>query len=166
MEQYGKSKRNWFIAALFASFSLVAAVPGIIFSAMHGWYFLMAVAIAFAAFGFYGSPLFWVAFGNRCALGGVLRAVASGLLTVPAISAQLGSNPKTVSDQLRTAIGRGYLPGYVFDGTALRKIVAAKPTPISVVCPFCGATAEITGQERKCPWCSCQIPYPSSRDGA
>ena len=91
-----KDIRNKLIISIVASVLLVVGIPIIIFSATSSFWLGLVVGIIFVVFGFYGSPMLWVSFGNLKSLQRVVDAVLEDNLTsIEDIARQLQISERT-----------------------------------------------------------------------
>ncbi len=157
MERIDRDLRKYLIFSLIASIMLPLGIIGIIWGASGQMYILMAVGIAATVFGFYGTPLFWVAYGQR---RGYLRLVLAvrreNVLSVADLSRHLYESEEEIRRRIKVCLDNCYLLGYIFDGDTLRLNTNENPAEemMSVTCPSCGALYTYTVLERAvCPWC-------------
>ena len=161
-----KHTNAWFWASLIVSVAFVAAIPGLVLSAVHGITFLLVICIVCLAGGFYAMPLLWINFGNTVGFKRLLVAVdAENLYSVEELSNHLGKTPAQVRSQLKAAIQKRYITDYLFVDDALvlnenrkqRKKVAGNQ------CRNCGAPLVMTDDGLVCPYCGALFVEPAEQ---
>lgn len=160
MAKIKSSARLWLLIALITSVSFVAAIPLIIISASGGIKWLLIVSIILAAHGFYGTPMYWMAFASKKELSNILALIeVQKLRSVKDISQQTGKDIEYLSEKIRYLISNGYLTGYIFDGEAIKKFVPENEGPkmTNGVCPSCGAPVTLSDGEGQCEYCGTVI---------
>lgn len=156
METIAKSTRKSLILALTFSVLFVIGIPMIPLGAINKIWAVMIAGIVFVAAGFYGTPLLWIGFGNKCGLKRLVYAVErEHLYTVAELSEQLSKKPKEIRSMLDTCFNRRYLTGYRRAGDELvlneRKAQTDELHPVE--CPSCGAKFSFKGTDGACPYC-------------
>lgn len=172
MELALKSEKRSLIIALVLTVMLVVGIPFIVVGAtqMHdnkAFAAMLAIGIAFAVVGFYGSPIGWVRFGNAKQELTVVRAINfEHLHTVADLAQRLSINGKQASDMLNNCIRKGYLTGYIREGDTLvlNENTALTRTTYNVECSHCGASVIIQkGDSKVCPYCGCLLDIPDAK---
>lgn len=158
MEKLNRSARTLFWISLTWSILMVVGIPMIVFGAVNRLWVLMAVGIAFTGGGFYGVPLFWIAYAGKLEQKTLVDAIERlGLRDVPSLAAHLNRPIGSVREKLGTCLSKGYLPDYIRQEDRLIRYVAPAPepekVPHSVLCPCCGARFSYTGMSGVCPYC-------------
>ncbi|MDD6995715.1 MAG: hypothetical protein SPH68_04190 [Candidatus Borkfalkiaceae bacterium] len=156
MDAVEKALKKQLICAIAFSLMFAAGIPMIIFGAVRSAWALMAAGIAFAAAGFYGTPIVWINYGDKVAQRRVVYAVTKEhLLTVQDVAAQLSKTEKDVRNLLSVCFNKGYLSGYVRQGDniALNEAKAPEERKHAAECRFCGAKFAYTGDVAICPYC-------------
>lgn len=179
MDKAVKSRSRRFALAVILSVMLAAGIPMIVVGAigpdgghgaMHaarvGYKVMMGIGIAFTVFGFYGTPMGWVAFGTAHSELTVVTAVKSEhLYTANELAARLGKSEKEALALLTNCVRKGYLTEYKLEGDTLvlNENVALTPTEVHFDCPRCGApVACVTGEKPVCPYCSSPLTPPAN----
>ena len=155
MEKAKRTRKIWLWTAVLTSVSAVVAIPAIIFSALAKSYFLMALAIALVAHGFYGVTFYFLAFARA---GERLRCVRAfteeGLRSYEAIGAYTMMTPAAVRDALAVCLKREYIRGYYLGEERLLPI-ASEVEQCDVVCEYCGTT--LTAGVSECRSCGARV---------
>ncbi len=140
--------------AIFATICFVAGIPTIILCAKNSTIGLIA-GILMVVFGFYGTPLFWISFGQVRELKRIIEAIYLEKLTsVKEISTQLTINPEQVKTQIQKAISQKLLIGFLFDGNELKNNEKlTKNIKASSKCTYCGGTLSKTEDGFVCNYC-------------
>lgn len=159
MKKAKKTWKIWFWVLLATAITGVGGIPGIIFSAIHDQYFLMALCIALVAHAFYGISFYALAMANAGHDVRVIGAVEQyGLCELQQIAAAASLPVETAKQSLQRCVRKGYLPGYQLTDTGIARIVDQRPpepeapryctycgrklSTGDAVCPFCGAPTE------------------------
>ena len=119
-----------------------------------------AIGIAGLVIGFYGCPIGWVGYGNKCALRRLVDAIEEEhLYTVKDLSAQLGVSEKEVLARIDVLFKKRYLLGYrrTADGIELNENKPLSERESTRSCPSCGAKVTFKGTETTCPYCGTHI---------
>lgn len=129
------------------------------------WIAAASLGIALAAFGFYGIPLFWVAYGTARRRTRVYDAInVEYLYNVMDISTQTTIQPATVRDDITWLMNKKYLVGFLFDGANLslneNKQLKKKGFEFSGTCPHCGGTRAVKKEDGiYCAFCNSQLHF-------
>ncbi len=146
------------IFAIFGLFCLIVGIPTIIFGAKASG-LLLALGIIMVVFGFYGSPMLFIAYGNSLTLNRIYNAIVSEKLETTAdISLQLSMTEKQVNEHIQTLITKQYLQGYLFDGQKLtinKKYINLSTS--SSKCPNCGGKMTKTSDGWHCDYCGHKV---------
>lgn len=138
MQAVKKYKTQTFVVAMIASVLGAAAVPGIVLSAVHGVWWLMAICIALVANVFYGGAFYWMAYATAARMTRCVRAITvEGLNRMSDLASYLCCDVKTVSETVRKCMQRGYLNGYLLTQDGVSKIVREPEKPRGCRCPYC-----------------------------
>ena len=162
MQKLTKHRRTAFWWGLILSVLLVLSIPAIPLVAVFDLLYLLPLPLLGIMAGMIAMPLVWIHFASLCSMRRTLIAVQEGITEVNALSLHRGLNTQTVAAQLRQGIDRRYLTGYYFDGSRLTPIRPAAPRVFTVICPQCGATAEISEKKRCCAYCRMPLPLPEN----
>ncbi len=153
MEKAKSAKTNLLIISIIYSVLFVASIPGLVLSAVHKVTALMIICIVILVLGFYTLPVVWIKFGDVCTVYHVVYIIyTERLYDSEQIALQLQIEKKTVCNAIRTAIQKGYLTNFIFDGNVLtpnekKKALAAKK------CPNCGANLTAANGKYVCNYC-------------
>ncbi len=155
-----KDIRNKLIISIVASVLLVVGIPIIIFSATSSFWLGLVVGIIFVVFGFYGSPMLWVSFGNLKSLQRVVDAVLEDNLTsIEDIARQLQISERTAVSYVTQAINKRYITGFIFNGVSLTPNDKTPPKKrvLQNKCNNCGGVLEQTSYGFYCPYCGAKF---------
>ena len=150
-------KKNINIKLILAIFALVCFVGGVpmivIFAKLQP--LLMVLGILMVIFGFYGSPILFIAYGSERQLMRIYNAITIEKLTTnKEISTQLAMTEEQVKSCIQTLVTKQYLKGYLYDGVSLKnneKIIMGN-TKVSK-CPNCGGKMTKTKDGYICEYC-------------
>lgn len=149
-----KSKLIW---ACIGTIALVVGIPLIIVGATKGLWPVLTLGIICVVFGFYGSPMLWISYGECRALKRVVDAVMEENLTsVAEISQHLVLSEDVTKQQITKAINKKYIKGYIFDGETLKTNDKQAPKKKMVQkdkCKNCGGTLTETDEGWVCEYC-------------
>lgn len=155
MDKALAARRVWLWLGVLSSVFAGLAIPAIVLSAIGKSYFLMAVAIALVAHGFYGIPFYFLAFARAGERLRCVRAVTEeGLRSYEAIGAYAMLTPDAVFDALAASLKREYIRGYYLGADRLLPIVSEEK-PSEVVCEYCGTV--LTGSATECHSCGARV---------
>ena len=151
MDKAKRTRSIWLTVLILTSLSGVGGLPGIVFTALGGHFFLMALCIALVAHALYGVTFYAIAFANAACDVRVVGVILDyGLDCPPEISQATGIEEKAASESLARCIRKGYLEGYSYDGWRIEPIIeeirecsycGTRLSPDTVICPSCGANA-------------------------
>ncbi len=162
MKAVEKTLKKLLFFSVLCSCLFVAGIPMIVVGASQSVLAVMIAGIVFTAGGFYGVPVLWVAYAERCSLKRIVYAVEKErLLTVQSIAAQLSRPEKLVRKQLGDCLRKGYLEGYVRQGDAFSVNAAAVDDDAELhaaECRYCGAKFSYRGKIALCPYCGAVNP--------
>lgn len=158
MKSIERKRRSLLIWSIIASVCLPLGIAGTVVGATKGIGVLLGFGIAAIVFGFYGSPVLWIQFGQSGIMRRLVVAVETdNLYTLKEISSAINMNEKETEERIKTAITKRYLVGYLYENGELRvnsnvKKFAEKRT---VVCTACGAkfVADAHSPISVCPYC-------------
>ncbi len=154
MERAKRTRKIWLWVAILTSVSAVAAIPAIVFSALGESYFLMALAIALVAHGFYGVTFYFLAFSRAGERLRCVRAVTEeGLRSYEAIGNYAMITPAAARDSLAACLKREYIRGYYLGDDRLLPIVSEEPREL--LCDYCGTT--VADGTAECPSCGARV---------
>lgn len=151
-----KDIKNKLIISIVATVLFVVGIPIIIFSAINSFWVGLVFGIVFVVFGFYGSPLLWVSFGNLKSLKRVVDAVMEeNLTTAKEIAGQLQISEKNAKGYITQGINKRYITGYIFDGEVLTPNEKNPPKKkvVQNKCSNCGGVLDQTATGFYCPYC-------------
>ena len=81
----------------------------------------MVLGILMVIFGFYGSPILFIAYGSDRQLMRIYNAITIEKLTTnKEISTQLAMTEEQVKSCIQTLVTKQYLKGYLYDGVSLK----------------------------------------------
>ncbi len=160
MNAINKALRGSFALSMILTVMLAAGIPLIPvgFAVVGGGFgtALGVIGIAFAAVGFYGCPIAWVAYGGKKSLQRVVSAVVEEhIYEVSEIAAQLGLSEKEVRNRIDTCFKKKYFIGYKREGDrlVLNENKALEDAEHVAECPHCGARFTYKGTDIRCPYC-------------
>ncbi len=149
---------------------LVGGLIMLIFGATQGIPAMLGVGIALVVVGFYGTPLAWVQFGQKCRYDRIVKAImVEHILDVNAISLHTDIKLDEVVNTVKKAINLGDLEGLTLIGDSLQSIsLIAHPNAdevfdgegveVDVTCPYCGGTTATKNEKRvRCEYCGKMI---------
>lgn len=150
-------KKNTTIKLILAIFALVCFVGGIPMIVIFAKYqpLLMVLGILMVIFGFYGSPILFIAYGSNKQLMRIYNAITVEKLTSnKEISTQLAMTEEQVKSCIQTLITKQYLKGYLYDGVSLKnnEKIITNNTKTSK-CPNCGGKMTKTKDGYVCEYC-------------
>ena len=151
MQKAKRERMTWLLVGILTSVSAVVAIPCIVFSALAGAYFWMAIAIAFTAHGFYGVTFYFLAFGRAGDRLRCVKAFDEGLRSIEAISAYTMLTPDATRDTLATCLKRELITGHYLTDLGLSPIVSEVEQAEDIVCAYCGA--HFSSKATECPSC-------------
>lgn len=155
MQKVKQIKNKWFLWSLIVSVLFVIGVAGVPVFAISGNFVIMAVCIALVAFGFYGLPFFWIAFGMRCSILRTCIAIeCEHMYTTSDIAQHLNKSENEVQKHI-TKLVQWRAIDYKFDGNTLtlNKGQRLEEQKWGAKCPSCGANIEGTGLNGQCEYC-------------
>lgn len=148
-----KKIKKLFFISLVVSVLLVAGIPGIVIFAVKGMMPLMAISITAVVVGFYGTPLFWVAYGNKIHERNLIRLIESGITTIDGLAANF-SGGGDIRASVVSLISKGYLIGYVLRDDGVIERIKKEGVILTLKCPVCGGRAEnVQDSKYKCNYC-------------
>ncbi len=157
MEKISAHVKGLFIWSLTLSILAVVGIPMIVLGAVNSIWAVMVLGIVFVVAGVYVMPVLWVKFGETKRLKRMVFAVEKEYVySVKDLALRFGMTEKSVASSIRTCIEKGYLIGYLFDGTEIsaNKNKPIKDGMITVQCENCGANYSYeAGSHPKCPYC-------------
>ena len=152
MKNIDKEIKKLFVISLLVSVLFVAGIPGIIIFASKGLTPLMIISIVAVAFGFYATPMFWIAYGNKIHERNLVRLIESGITTLDGLSANFSGGGDIRAGVM--AVSKGYLKGYVLHDDGVIEKIKKEAVILTVKCPVCGGTAtKIANNRYKCDYC-------------
>ena len=161
MDKLKKDLKILLIFAVLSSVLLVTGIPMIIVGAGNGLTVVMVLGIVFTAVNFYACPLLWVFYGDMHIHKRIVFAIETEKLrSTPVIASQVGISVEQTEKMVRKCFEKGWLYGYVFDGTniSVNNAKAPEDTEVFAVCPSCGASFSYRLTEPGvCPYC--KTPY-------
>ncbi len=147
----------------------------LILGATNGIPAMLGVGIALVVAGFYGTPLAWVQYGQKCRYDRIVKAImVEHILNVNSISLHTDIKLEEVVNFVKKAIHLGDLEGLTLIGDSLQSISSiAHPnadkvfdmTDISdvefaITCPYCGGTTVADNKKLvRCEYCGKMIEY-------
>lgn len=153
MKNIDKEIKKLLVISLLVSVLFVAGIPGIIIFASKGLTPLMVISIVAVAFGFYATPMFWLAYGNKIHERNLVRLIESGITTLDGLSANF-SGGGDIRAGVMAVISKGYLKGYVLHDDGVIEKIKKEAVILTVKCPVCGGTAtKIANNRYKCDYC-------------
>ena len=155
MKKINKDVKVLFCWAIIASILFVVGIPLIPIFAGKNW-FVMALGIVFVVFGFYGTPLLWVAYGSKRSLKRVVEAITEEhLYSNKDIALHIQTTEQNVKDQIIKAIRKKYITGFVYDGIELHLNEKQKQMNMVEVnkCKNCSAALTVTQEKIYCKYC-------------
>lgn len=146
------------ILAIFGLLCFIGGIPTIINGAKASG-LLLALGIIMVVFGFYGSPMLFIAYGNCITLNRIYNAIVSEKLETTAdIALQLSTPEDQVKGHVQTLITKQYLQGYLFDGQKLTtNKKAINSSASSSKCPNCGGKMTKTSDGWHCDYCGHKV---------
>lgn len=148
MKKAKQSKNIWLAVVIITTVTAVAALPGLIISAVNDITWLMAVCLVVFIHGFFGITFYALALVGARRDARVVDAVVNcNLLTLNDISMYVHSDLNSTAESIRRSMKKGYIKGYIFDGNELLPIEPPKDN----CCEYCGRTLPPTAIE--CPYC-------------
>lgn len=142
------------IVAILSAIGFVAGIPTIIFGAKYS-VALLVVGIVLVVFGFYGSPMLFISYGNLKQTRRVVFAVEKEkIYSISDISKQLQMSESDVKSKIVDAINKTYLQGYLFDGETLNANQNQSKTIKQNRCENCGGALKRDNHGTYCPYCN------------
>lgn len=157
MEKLKKNIKFRFAMAMLFTLFLPAGIVSIIFGGTKGMTALLVVGIVMAVLGFYGSPMWWIGFGELKSKVVLMRLILNeNVYSISELATQLSTTPENVNKDINYLILNNYLTGYLVHGDLLElnrnKKQDAKNTKKSK-CPNCGGVMEFDGVNWICQYC-------------
>lgn len=158
MKSIDRKRKSLLVWAIIASVCFPLGIAGTVTGATKGIGVLLGFGIAAVVFGFYGSPILWIQYGQAGIMRRLVVAVETdNLYTVKEIAAAIGRSEKETDERIRTAITKRYLVGYLYENGELsvnsnvRKFAERK----TVQCTACGAkfVTDANSPISVCPYC-------------
>ena len=150
-----KDLKKMLIFCIISSIFLPIGIPLIVIGASKTW-ILLTLGIIMTVFGFYGSPILWVLYGNLRTTKQVVNSILEENLTnTKEISSHLQMPEKQVKEIINKSITKQYLKNLIFDGETLKINDKSKLNykNLKNKCPNCGGLLEQSSDEIVCPYC-------------
>ena len=161
MKKANQDKIKALIFALIATVLFIGGIPAIILGAGGRSPVVMWVGIVLVVLNFYVMPIAWIQYGEKGRLVRLVSAITQEyVMKTEDLSAHLSRTADEIKADIRLCVEKGYLKGYVFDGTELRINSNRNPVyeMIPVICPNCGAKFAYKRTEQPvCPYCGLLI---------
>ena len=151
MQKAKNEKTLWLTVGILTAVFAVVAIPCIVFSALSGAYFWMAVAIAFTAHGFYGVTFYFLAFKRAGDRIRCVMAFEDGLRSIDKIGAYTMLTEEATRQVLGECLKKEFIRGYYLGEDRLLPIESEEEKTEDVLCAYCGAHLESI--ECECPCC-------------
>jgi len=155
MKSYKKVVTLYLLFALIASVMLPAGILCIILANSNTW--ILIGGIVMTAFGFYGTPVLWIKYGESKRTALVQRLVYSeNIYTVEDIASHASLTKEDVTASINKLIAGWYLTGFIFrDGKLILNTNKKQTEETSEMrkCPACGGTMRYNGLNYVCEYC-------------
>ena len=151
MQKANRERTVWLVVGILTAVFAVISIPCIVFSALAGAYFPMAIAIAFVVHGFYGVTFYFLAFARAGDRLRCVKAFEEGLRSFDKISAYTMLSREATCETLALCLKKEYIVGYYLGEEGLVPIVSEVEESVDVVCAYCGAN--LNSLDCECPCC-------------
>lgn len=139
---------------IFSAIGFVAGILLIIFGAGKSAIMLTA-GIILGINGFYGTPLWFISYGENKAIKRVVYAIEKEkIYSVKDIATQLQLPEKDVKEKVNKAIEKNYISGFLFDGETFKANNNTAKVKKLGKCENCGGTLAEKDGKLFCPYCN------------
>ena len=153
MKKINKDVNIKLLISVLTAIGFVAGILLIIFGAKNSTIMLVS-GIILCIYGFYGTPMWFISYGETKGLQRVIFAVVNEkIYSVKDIATQLQQSEKEVKEKINKAIQKNYLSGYLFDGENLKTNNNKGQVKKVGKCENCGGALIEKDGKLFCPYC-------------